>query len=122
MGAVELDAVFSDASFDCVVSTLVFSELSEDEIEYTLAECQRVLRPGGQLMIADEVMPGSTPGKIGTFLLRLPFVILAFLLTHSTTRRVVRLETRISDAGFRIVDKVSYLLGTMELVVAQKVV
>jgi hypothetical protein len=72
-------------------------------------------------MIADEVMPGSTLGKIGTFLFRLPFVIVAFLLTQNTTRRVAELETRIPGAGFRIVDKVSYLLGTMELVVAQKV-
>jgi hypothetical protein len=73
-------------------------------------------------MIADEVMPGSTLGKIETFLLRLPFVILAFVLTQNTTRRVAHLETRISGAGFRIVDTVRYLLGTMELVVAQKVV
>jgi demethylmenaquinone methyltransferase/2-methoxy-6-polyprenyl-1,4-benzoquinol methylase len=122
LGAVELDTAFLDVSFDTVVSTLVFSELSDDEIEYTLAECRRVLRPGGQLMIADEVMPGSTLGKIGTFLLRLPFVILAFVLTQNTTRRVAHLETRISGAGFRIVDTVRYLLGTMELVVAQKVV
>ena len=122
LGAVELDTAFLDVSFDTVVSTLVFSELSDDEIEYTLAECRRVLRPGGQLMIADEVMPGSTLGKIETFLLRLPFVILAFVLTQNTTRRVAHLETRISGAGFRIVDTVRYLLGTMELVVAQKVV
>lgn len=122
LGAVDLDTAFPDVSFDTVVSTLVFSELSDDEIEYTLAECRRVLRPGGQLMIADEVMPGSTLGKIGTFLFRLPFVILAFVLTQNTTRRVAQLESRISDAGFQIVGTVSYLLGTMKLVVAEKVV
>lgn len=122
LGAVELDTVFSDASLDCVVSTLVFSELSDDEIEYTLAECQRILRAGGRLMIADEVMPGSTMGKIGTFLLRLPFVILCFALTQNTTRRVARLEARIEGAGFHIVDTEQYLLGTMKLIVAEKVV
>lgn len=122
LGAVELDTVFSDASLDCVVSTLVFSELSDDEIEYTLAECQRILRAGGRLMIADEVMPGSTMGKIGTFLLRLPFVILSFALTQNTTRRVARLEARIEGAGFHIVDTEQYLLGTMKLIVAEKVV
>jgi len=56
LGAVELDTAFPKASFDTVVGTLVFSELSDDEIEYTLAECQRILRPGGQLLIADEVL------------------------------------------------------------------
>jgi len=122
LGAVDLDTAFPDVSFDTVVSTLVFSELSDDEIEYTLAECRRVLQPGGQLLIADEVMPGSTLGKIGTFLLRLPFVILAFVLTQNTTRRVAQLESRISGAGFQIAGTVSYLLGTMKLVVAEKVV
>ena len=122
MGAVELDTVFSDASLDCVISTLVFSEMSDDEIEYTLAECRRVLRPGGQLMIADEVMPGSALGRIGTFLLRLPFAILAFVLTQNTTRRVARLEARIAAAGFHIVSTGEYLLGTMKLIIAERVV
>ena len=122
VGAVELDTIFSDASLDCVVSTLVFSELSDDEIEYTLAEYQQILRPGGQLMIADEVMPESTLGKIGTFLLRLPFVILAFVLTQNTTRRVARLEARIAEAGFHVVEIEQYLLGTMRLIVAEKAV
>ena len=45
MGAVDLDTAFPSEGFDTVVSTLVFSELSDDEIEYTLAECWRILRP-----------------------------------------------------------------------------
>jgi ubiquinone/menaquinone biosynthesis C-methylase UbiE len=120
LGAVELDTAFASDGFDAVVSTLVFSELSDDEIVYTLSECWRILRPGGLLLLADEVLPGSPLGQIATLLFRLPFAIAAFVLTQNTTHRVAGLEDRISGAGFRIVDAKSYLMGTMKLFVAEK--
>ncbi len=118
LGAVDLDTAFADGSFDAVVSSLVFSELSGDEIGYTLAECRRILRPGGCLMVADEVLPDSFAGRVGSFLLRLPFAVLAFLLTQNTTRRVSGLAARITGAGFQIVDSGQYLGGTLRLYVA----
>jgi ubiquinone/menaquinone biosynthesis C-methylase UbiE len=120
LGAVDLDTAFPDAGFDVVVSTLVFSELSADEIEYTLAECRRILRPGGRLLIADEVLPGSPWGRIATWLLRLPFALLAFLLTQNTTHRVAGLGERIEEAGFVISEIWYYLAGTLRLFVAEK--
>lgn len=120
LGAVNLDTAFEDCSFDAVVSTLVFSELSDDEIVYTLAECRRILQPGGQLLIADEVLPDSALGRVGTFLLRLPFAVAAFLLTQNTTHRVAGLGERIEGAGFRIVDIGHYLARTLQLFVAEK--
>jgi len=120
LGAVELNTAFGDSSFDAVVSTLVFSELSEDEIAYTLAECWRILRRGGQLLVADEVRPKSILGRIGAFFLRLPFAVVAFVLTQNTTHQVAGLREQIEGAGFRIVDTVEYLAGTLELLVAQK--
>jgi len=121
LGAVDLDTAFPSEGFDIVVSALVFSELSDDEIEYTLAECWRILRPGGQLLVADEVLPDSMLGQIGTFLSRLPFVIAAFVLTQNTTHQVVGLEARIARAGFQILDTAEYLMGTMKLFVAERV-
>jgi ubiquinone/menaquinone biosynthesis C-methylase UbiE len=121
LGAVDLDTAFEDGSFDAVVSTLVFSELSDDEIAYTLAECRRILRPGGQLLIADEVLPDSALGRLATFLFRLPFALLAFLLTQNTTRRVSRLGERIQRAGFGLPDVRGYLGGTLRLFAAEKV-
>jgi ubiquinone/menaquinone biosynthesis C-methylase UbiE len=120
LGAVDLDTAFPDASFDAVVSTLVFSELSDEEIEYTLAEAGRILGQGGQLIIADEVLPDSVLGKLATFVFRLPFVVLAYLLTQNTTHRIVGLRERIEQAGFRIMDVGSYLAGTLRLFVAEK--
>ncbi len=120
LGAVNLDTAFEDGVFEAVVSTLVFSELSDDEITYTLAECRRVLKSGGQLLIADEVLPGSVLGRIVTFLSRLPFVLAAFVLTQNTTHRVAGLGNRVEEAGFRILDIGSYLAGTLQLLTAEK--
>jgi len=121
MGGVELDTALADESFDVVVSALVFSELSYDEIEYTLNECWRILRPDGYLLVADEVLPGSVWGRVGGALLRLPFAVAAFIFTQTTTHRVAGLEGRIAMAGFRIVSVSRYLAGTMKLIAAQRV-
>jgi ubiquinone/menaquinone biosynthesis C-methylase UbiE len=122
LGVAELDTAFADASFDAVVSTLLFSELSDDEISYTLAQCMRILRPGGQLLIADEVLPDSVLGRVATFLLRLPFAVAAFVLTQNTTHRVAVLKERIEQAGFRMSESSRFLAGTLQLFVAEKVV
>jgi demethylmenaquinone methyltransferase/2-methoxy-6-polyprenyl-1,4-benzoquinol methylase len=121
MGAVDLDTVFADGCFDAVTSTLVFSELSDDEIDYTLAECRRVLRAGGRLLIADEVLPDSALCRVATALFRLPFAVLAYLLTQNTTRRVAALAPRIEGAGYRMLESRKYLAGTLRLYVGEKV-
>jgi demethylmenaquinone methyltransferase/2-methoxy-6-polyprenyl-1,4-benzoquinol methylase len=120
LGAANLDTAFADGSFDAVTSTLVFSELSRDEMAYVLAECRRILRSGGELLIADEVLPDTLPGRALTFLLRLPFAVLAHVLTQTTTRRVAGLEGAIEEAGFRILGTRSYLAKTLKLVVAER--
>lgn len=43
------DIPFADGSFDCVVSFKVLAHI--EQIEQTLAECGRVLRPGGHLVL-----------------------------------------------------------------------
>jgi len=120
LGAVDLDTAFPDASFDAVVSTLVFSELSDDEIDFALAEIKRILRPGGQLLIADEVLPASFLGQMATFFFRLPFAVLAFVLTQNTTHRVAGLGERIERSGFQVAEIKRYLAGTLRLFIAEK--
>jgi len=119
MGAVELDTAFDDATFDAVVSSLTFSELSDDEAAYTLRHCHRILKPGGLLMVADEILPDSLGGRILTWLFRLPFSALTFVLTQNTTRRVAALERRIAEAGFQVIEVKKYLLGTLRTIVAK---
>ncbi|MFN2292030.1 MAG: corrinoid protein-associated methyltransferase CpaM [Anaerolineae bacterium] len=117
LGVAELDA-FGDGRFGAVTSVLVLSELSDDEIAYALGEVRRLLRPGGRLLVADEVEPASAFGRLLSAVVRLPFVVLAYALTQTTTHRVRDLEGRVSAAGFRVIEVVGYLAGTLRLVVA----
>ncbi len=119
LGVAELDTAFPDAAFDAVVATFLFGELSDDEIGYALAQCRRLLRPGGQLLVADEVQPDAALGRAAAWLLRLPFVLPAFILAQHTAHQVVGLEARIVGAGFRLVAVEKFLLGMLRLVVAE---
>jgi ubiquinone/menaquinone biosynthesis C-methylase UbiE len=44
---------FADASFDLVLSTLVFHHLSHDALRSSAHEIRRVLKPGGRLLVVD---------------------------------------------------------------------
>ncbi|MGH2517704.1 MAG: class I SAM-dependent methyltransferase [Ktedonobacterales bacterium] len=41
---------FANGSFDLLLATMLFNELSDGELRRALAECVRVLRPGGRLL------------------------------------------------------------------------
>lgn len=41
---------FPDASFDLILATMVFNELTTADLRRALAECRRVLRPAGRLL------------------------------------------------------------------------
>ncbi len=57
--ALSTDLPYPDASFDRVLSTLFFHHLMPPDKERTLAEIRRVLRPGGQLHVADFTRPAD---------------------------------------------------------------
>lgn len=89
-------------SYDVVMSGLCFSELTEDELIYSLKEVKRILKPGGILLIADEVMPQSIPKRIYHRLIRFPLVIITYLLTQTTTHSIRNLPESIKEAGLLI--------------------
>ena len=120
MSAIDLDETFPDGRFDAIVSSLMFSELSEDEQGFVLRECRRLLRDGGRLVIADEVVPRSWPLRLLSRVLRLPLVVLTYILTQTTTRAVAGLEEKIAGAGFAVRAVEASLLGGLTLVVAAK--
>jgi demethylmenaquinone methyltransferase/2-methoxy-6-polyprenyl-1,4-benzoquinol methylase len=119
MSAMELDEKFEAGSFDAIVSSLAFSELSEDEQRFVLRQCHRLLVEGGRLIIGDEVVP-SWPMRALHLLLRLPLVIVTYILTQTTTHAVAQLQSKITDAGFQILWTHRSLLGGFETVAAVK--
>ncbi|UCD86124.1 MAG: class I SAM-dependent methyltransferase [Deltaproteobacteria bacterium] len=115
-GAVELNEEPSD-QYDAVMSGLCFSELSKPEQAFTLKECFRILKPGGLLLLADESRPNSLGKRLIQGLIRIPLVIITYLITQTTTRAVNNLPEKVRQAGFQI-QEVCYgrLEGFIELV------
>lgn len=95
-------ARFQDSTFDLVTATLVFSELSREEQTYALGEAYRVLKPAGNLLIADEAKPQGAGKRVIHAVVRFPLLLITFALTQTATRAVADLEPRVSGAGFRI--------------------
>lgn len=62
--------LYADNSFDRVLSSLFFHHLTRENKLKTLAEVHRVLKPGGELHIADLGMPDNLMMKIGSFLVQ----------------------------------------------------
>lgn len=119
MGVAELGSEKSE-SYDAVMAGLCFSELTEDELAYTLREIKRILKPEGLLLIGDEVRPKGTSRLILNWLIRFPLVIITYLLTQTTTNAVKNLPEKIEEAGF-VIDSVtlSKIEDFIELVVSK---
>jgi len=114
-GVSELDEE-ETAAYDAVFSGLCFSELSQDEIHYTLGQIKRILKKKGLLLVADEVRPPHLFHDILHWMIKIPLLLVTYLITQTSTRAVKNLPQRIERAGFLIERKrVSKLQDFMEL-------
>jgi ubiquinone/menaquinone biosynthesis C-methylase UbiE len=118
--AVELIDHFQAESFDTIVSVLLFSELSEAEQHLVLRQCCRLLRPGGRLIVADEVRAPTLMRRTLHNLVRLPLAVITYVLTQASTSPVGDLESKLAEAGFAVARKESNWLGDFVLVEAEK--
>ncbi len=105
-----------DASVDAAVMSLVLHHLAPDGKRRALAESARVLRPGGQLHVADW-------GRPATPLLRASFFVLQLIDGFEGTRDHAdgRLPVFLHEAGFEDVRRYGRLRtiwGTLELLAA----
>lgn len=119
MGVVELNGEQSE-NYDAVTAGLCFSELSEDELHYTLKEVARILMPGGLLLIADEVVPQCLAKRFLHSLVRLPLLVVTYLVTQSTTNAIKELPERIEGAGLVIESIRLNRMGSFAELVAMK--
>jgi len=102
MGVAELDRECAE-SYDAMTAGLCFSELSEDELRYTLIQAKRILKPGGLLLIADEVRPQNLLKRCIYLLIRIPLVAFTYALTQQTTRPLSRLVEQLEEVGLSLV-------------------
>jgi len=116
MGVAELDSEESE-SYDAVMSGLCFSELSENELTYTLIQVHRILKSGGHLLLADEVTPRNVAFRIINWAVRIPLAALTYLITQQTTRPLLRIPEYLARANLSVVsEKLSALQSLVELV------
>lgn len=116
VGVAEMEDVLPEASFDAATSCLAFSELSPDEQRYALRVLRRLIRPGGLLVIADEVEPREAGARILRRLLRAPLAALTYLLTQTSTRPVDDPAGLVRGAGFELVARRPAGGGLVEIV------
>lgn len=107
------EAPFPPASFDRIVSSLVFHHLTTEEKRRTLKRVRELLKSGGEVHIADW-------GKAQNPAMRLAFLAVQLLDGFATTTDNVRgfLPTLMTDAGFRAVEETHRemtVFGTLSL-------
>ncbi len=109
---------YPDGSFDRIVSSLLFHHISLPEKRETAREAFRVLRPGGELHVADW-------GRAANWLMRALFVPVQLLDGFANTRDNVSggLPAVFADAGFadvRQTQTFATMFGTLALYRAVK--
>jgi len=97
-GVAELDSEPA-CFYDTIVSCLCFSELSDDEIRHTLDQITRILKPDGRFILMDELVPKSFIQKILFYLIRVPLLIVTYLLTQTSTRVLSDIDEKIAAVG-----------------------
>jgi len=101
MGVAELGNEEAN-NYDVVMSGLCFSELTEDELKFTLYQANRILKPGGPLLVADEVLPEALFHKIISKIIRIPLKIITYFLTQTTIHSLKNFSQKISQCGLEI--------------------
>ena len=101
MGVAELDGEPGE-SYDIVMSGLCFSELTEDERVYSLKQIRRILKSKSLFLMADEIVPENWTKRILVQVIRIPLVLLTYLLTQTTTHPLKDIANQIESNGFSI--------------------
>jgi ubiquinone/menaquinone biosynthesis C-methylase UbiE len=117
--ASEIDAL-PEASFDAVVLSFCLSDMSAGERAFTLRQAARLLRAGGTLAVADEVIPEQIGERLLHALLRLPQLSIGWLLAGATSHPIPDLSEEIRAAGFVTEQEQRWLLGSLAAITATR--
>ena len=117
--AAEIDSL-EEAAYHAVVASLCFSEMAISERAFVLKHARRCLRPGGVLVVADELRPRRQGARVLTALLRLPQAAAAWLIAGSLSHPIADLPSEISAAGFALIAEQRWLFGSLGMVLAER--
>jgi len=106
---------FSETSFDLIVSTLVFSEIPSNDQQFVLETSKNLLTPSGRLLIADEVIPARSSSRLLYYLVRIPLVLITWLMTRTSTTSLRGFDVMLTQVGFHTDVAASYLGGSLVL-------
>ncbi|MBW2085301.1 MAG: class I SAM-dependent methyltransferase [Deltaproteobacteria bacterium] len=107
-------------AYGAIVSTLVFSELTDDERWFALKHSFRVLKPDGLLVLADEVVPSGKYRRTLHAFMRLPILVLTYLVSRASTRPLADLREEVTAAGFAMEKEVRSCGDTFSILVARR--
>jgi ubiquinone/menaquinone biosynthesis C-methylase UbiE len=119
MTASEIDSFAAD-SFDSVVASFSLSEMAPQERAFVMNHTMRVLRPGGMMIVGDEVVPAHAWQRVITTVLRLPQLVLAWILAGTWSTPISKLRDELDQAGFSIESENRWRLGTLAVVFGRK--
>jgi len=118
IGVVEIDTLFTENSFDLIVSTLVFSELYSEERTLVLYQIKKLLKPNGKLVIAVEVTPKNLVKRIAHLFIRLPLSILTYIIAQTGTKPYTNISEEVTKSGFSILKEERSFLDSFILLSA----
>ncbi len=118
--ALEIDQ-FPQDKFSRIVATLSLSELTTDELDMVLTLSAKLLKPGGLLIVADEVRAARPWQRFLAAVIRWPLAVITFLITQQTTHVIKNFGTRLTATEkFELIQRQEYLLGTMVLFIGRR--
>lgn len=120
MDILNLNDKFQENSFDYIFSFLTFSELEKEEVNLVLKECYKILKPEGELVLLDEILPGTLLVRFTYRLWRFPLLLLTYLFAGSITHPLINPEGIVSKAGFESVGLKKYPWSNLALIEAKK--
>ncbi|GJL80034.1 MAG: hypothetical protein NPINA01_30230 [Nitrospinaceae bacterium] len=115
-----LDDHLEDESFDIILSTLAFSELTRAERLHVLKQIKRILKSGGKVIIGDEIIPENLLARCFYYAFRLPMQLITWIMTQNTTNAISNFEDDVRQSGMEIVNRKPFMMGMFILLEIKK--